>query len=109
MGIRDRLRGILGQPRPEAPPVLRSVPRPAQRPPSRVYTPVAVDSTADATCVAASAHPRHRVVTDARAFAAELPPLARVVVVDADPERAAGLAERLCALGVDAAWLRSAA
>ncbi len=110
MGLRDRVLGILGRERagrpasePAAPavrPALRSVaPRPARPAPAPVDTP-----PSGALIVASSPHGAHRVVVDARAFAAELRPGAVIVVVDADPERAAGLAERLSALGVDAAW-----
>ncbi len=52
----------------------------------------------------ARAGARRVAFSELGAFAREAP-AARVVVVDADEERAAAGAERLAALGLDAAWL----
>ncbi len=123
MGLRDRLRGILGREHPES---ARTPGRDAPRAEPRrlhVVAPVSsgpaaltvdrIDPTAEVVGVH-GARPRGARLIDVAELAAYARTVApsrhlagrAVVVVGVEDEAAAAVAERLAALGVDAGWLR---
>lgn len=104
MGIRDRIRGVLGRER-AVRPALSEVPLRLVSSAPRYPGPTRIAAIPEGAWIVAQAIP------DVRAYAARVPPGARIVVVDVDEEQAAGLAERIASLvshAVQVSWMGAA-